>query len=347
MLSVQTNAQNAGFFFRGKNSSTASAVQTPQQVPASSSVYEDNDNSWAAGTMGDSETSVVEKWQEGIISYQGRNYIYNSKLKVYLLMGVDSDEPVSAFSEETGGGQSDAMFLLIVNEERQELSVISINRNTMTDIDIYNENGYGLGSMKAQICLQHAFGDGRKLSCSRSVNAVSKLFYNLPISGYMAINMGAIPALNDSVGGVEVEVLQDLNFPEAGVKLKEGEVVTLKGKEAYYYLKGRDITKFNSATERLRREEQYIISFMSTLKSASGGKTAKAEDVYYSVADYLVTNLNFADLVENLLGYDFQPERMYTVPGETVKGEKFEEYNVDQEAFYDLIIQIFYQEVNS
>ena len=36
---------------------------------------------------------------------------------------------------------------------------------------------------------------------------------------------------------------------------------------------------------------------------------------------------------------------MYTVSGETVMGEEFEEFYVDDDALYDLIIQIFYEEV--
>ena len=33
------------------------------------------------------------------------------------------------------------------------------------------------------------------------------MFYNLPISGYMSINMGAIGDINDAIGGVEVKCL--------------------------------------------------------------------------------------------------------------------------------------------
>jgi hypothetical protein len=36
---------------------------------------------------------------------------------------------------------------------------------------------------------------------------------------------------------------------------------------------------------------------------------------------------------------------MYTVPGETVEGGNYEEYQVDDDALYDLIIQVFYKEV--
>ena len=90
------------------------------------------------------------------------------------------------------------------------LSIIAVNRNAMALVDVYDEDGVYMGQYTKQITLQHGYGDGMELSCERSVAAVSRLFYNLPISGYAAINMGAIPALNDAVGGVQVTVLDDV-----------------------------------------------------------------------------------------------------------------------------------------
>ena len=105
--------------------------------------------------------------------------------------------------------------------------------------------------------LEHAFGDGKRLSCSKTVDAVSGLFQNIPISGYLAMNMGGIPQMNDAVGGVEVTVQQDISFPKAGVNLKKGQKVTLNGTQAYYYLHGRDTEEYDSATKRLQRRTVY------------------------------------------------------------------------------------------
>jgi LCP family protein required for cell wall assembly len=296
-------------------------------------------------TQQDGINADVEKWQEGAIYYNGAYYKYNSNIKSYLIMGVDSDDPVETAADGVSGGQSDALFLMVVDSENKTLSVISINRNTMTEVAVYDEDGGSLGTMEAQICTQHGFGDGKKLSCTRTVDAVEQLFYNIPISGYVAINMGAVPTLNDSIGGVRVKVLQDLSYPESGVELQEGEVVTLNGSEAYAYLRGRDINDFDSATDRLRREEQYIINYMNQLKAYAAGDSEQVVRMYDSVEDYLVSNVDFATLAEELLDYNFSEDIMYTVPGETRMGDEFEEYYVDEDEFYDLIIQIFYSEV--
>lgn len=108
-------------------------------------------------------------------------------------------------------------------------------------------------------------------------------------------------------------------------------------------MRRRDINIFDSATDRLRRQEQYISEFMKKLKTAVAGNTSRAAEIYDSVSEYLVTDVDFANLVSELITYEFDGN-IYTVPGETVMGDVYEEYYVDDDALYDLIIQVFYKE---
>lgn len=291
------------------------------------------------------EPEATERWQEGVITYKGRNYIYNSAISAYLFMGIDNDEPVAKAKDMVSGGQSDAMFLLITNADDRTLSVVSINRNTLTEVHVNDAEGTDMGTITAQLCTQHGFGDGMEQSCRRTVKAVSHLFYNQPIKGYLSLNMGGLPKMNDAVGGVELEVIQDLSYPSAGVDLKKGETVTLNGTEAYYYLRGRDIHIAGSADQRLRRQEQYISCYLDKLQSGAAGSATQLLGLYDSIADYLVTDIDFVSMVGELSAYEYDADRMYTVPGESVQGVRFSEYHVDEDAFYDLIIQLFYEEV--
>ena len=292
-------------------------------------------------------TENVEKWQEGVIKHNDKFYKLNPNLDIYLFMGIDKDEEVVMTEEYADGGQSDAMFLLVTNAKEKTVSVISINRNTMTDIVMYDENGTEMDTITAQICTQHAFGDGGHNSCRKAVTAVSNLFYNLAIDGYMSINMGAIPDMNDGVGGVEVTVLTDIVDTQRGVELKAGDTVTLQGMEAYCYLRSRDINTFDSASDRLRRQEQYITAYMEKLESVTAGNTQKAIEIYESIEKYIVTNITYAELLAELSDYEFDPNGIYTIPGNTQMGEKFEEFYVDDEALYELILQVCYEEVSA
>ena len=327
---VKTKAENAGFH-----------------------IADDTENSYEQQVAGQTDTtqdSGQEKWQEGVVAYQGKEYLYNTDIKTYLMMGVDIDGPVQQSSDYTQGGQSDALFLLVVNNKTEQLQVISINRNTMADIELCDEEGIDMGPLNTQICLQHAFGDGKRLSCSKTVDAVSGLFQNIPISGYLAMNMGGIPQMNDAVGGVEVTVQQDISFPKAGVNLKKGQKVTLNGMQAYYYLHGRDTEEYDSATKRLQREEQYIVAYMDKLKKVSTENPDQVTEIYNSVSDYLVTSVDFTSMIEQLMNYGFSEDQMYTVPGKTVEGKpidgkRYEEYHVDEDAMEELIMKVFYTPV--
>jgi anionic cell wall polymer biosynthesis LytR-Cps2A-Psr (LCP) family protein len=116
-------------------------------------------------------------------------------------MGIDKTGKVKTVESGVDGGQADLIMLAVFNPHTKNVSLITINRNTMTEIDVYDDNGDYIGSGQGQICLQHGYGDGAELSCERTEKAVSNLFYNLPIHGYLSINMGAIKAINSAVGG--------------------------------------------------------------------------------------------------------------------------------------------------
>ena len=84
VVGVQTKAQNGGY---DPNENGASDVQEPAQV---------------AGTVTQS-TEELEKWQEGTVTYKGKDYRYNSNLRVFLMMGIDNDDPVATASDYTNG----------------------------------------------------------------------------------------------------------------------------------------------------------------------------------------------------------------------------------------------------
>lgn len=288
-------------------------------------------------------STEVEKWQEGDVSYNGRKYRYNTSIKTYLFMGIDKTGVVEAAEDGISGGQSDAMFLLVSDANAQKLSVIAINRNTMTEVDVYDREGNYVGRYNLQICLQHGYGDGMRTSCLRTVDAVSRLFYNLPISGYLSLQMEGVPALNDAVGGVTVEVMDDIENPALGVSLKQGETVTLAGCEAYVYLRSRELEEFGSASRRLERQQQYLSGFLPRVKQVAAGGESAVMKMYDAVSDYVVTNIDFVDLAAEAENYAFDASGIYSIPGDLIMGTQFEEYYVDDEALYEMILEIFYE----
>lgn len=298
----------------------------------------------------ESTESTEEGWQDGWIRYNGQIYAYNEDIMTFLVMGVDNDDVVKKAKDGLSGGQADAMFLAVMNPHDKSVSIIAVNRNAMALVDVYDEDGVYMGQYTKQITLQHGYGDGMELSCERSVAAVSRLFYNLPISGYAAINMGAIPALNDAVGGVQVTVLDDVIYPEYDMDLHQGEEVTLTGHQAYWYVRGRNENVFNSSSLRLERQKQFLTTFIAQAKNQAITNPSIAVDLYNTISKYMVTDIDitkFTYLASEALGYNFDIDHLYTMQGETLMGDKYEEFYVDDDALYQLIIDVFYEPVES
>ena len=148
--------------------------------------------------------------KEGQILVNGEVWEYNDDILTFLCMGVDSRKGITEEKTPGKAGQADALLMVVVNPRDEDIKVIAINRDTMTDIEIYDTAGMYLGEESGQITLQYAYGDGREKSCQLMEQTVSELFYGIPIHGYGALDMQSIATLNDAVGGVEVTVLEDM-----------------------------------------------------------------------------------------------------------------------------------------
>lgn len=291
------------------------------------------------------ETEAI--WKEEWVRYQDKIYEYNENILTFLVMGIDKMEEVSESRDDVSGGQADALFLVIANPDDQSIKILAINRDTMTDIVAYHAGPDGSSPLvNAQIAAQHGFGDGKELSCELTRDAVSKLFYDLPVNGYVAINMAAIPELNDSLGGVDVIVLEDLSKVIKGAC--EGVELHLEGMDAFWYTKYRDVNVFESARGRLARQKQYLTAFMSKAIDATKKDITLPINLYGKLKQYMVTDVTtdeLAYLASELINYRFDQSGIYVMEGTTSEWNGHEQFHPDYEALKGLMIQLFYREV--
>lgn len=287
-----------------------------------------------------------EKWQDGWVKYKDVVYAYNEEILTFLIMGIDKASDVEEAAKGTDGGQADALFLAVLNPKDKRIKVIGINRNTMTDVDVYDGNGEYVSTVKSQIAIQHGFGNGMEESCEYQKKAVANLFYQLPIHGYAAVNMSAIATINDAVGGVEVTVPPDLDgFQE---QFTEGKRVYLLGENAFWFVKYRDTDIFGSADMRLERQKQYLNGFIRSAKRAVHKDASVVIDLYQAVRPQMVTDISPDEavyLASVAKEYAFYEEDFYMLSGENVMGDKFEEFYPDEDAMFEMILDIFYEKV--
>lgn len=302
---------------------------------------------YAAGqsTRPKEETQELE---EGQIAYQGTVYEYNRDLMTFLCLGVDSRQDIQKEKIPGKGGQADTILLVVVDTRARTLKMLNISRDTMTKVQIYDTNGFYLHEEETQLALQYAYGDGRGTSCELMEQAVSNLFYGIPIHGYGAIDVKAVAQLNDAVGGVEVTVIEDLSrFSEA---LALGNTVTLSGRQALHYVQERDVEteELGANSLRIERQKQYLMAFFSKVKEETKKDITLPLTLYNEAARHMVTSINAeqaAYLSTIVLDCTFEEEDMITVQGSIRKNDIYEEFIVDEQALYDLIIDVFYREV--
>lgn len=301
----------------------------------------------AGRTEGQSEDEYVEL-EEGQLFHEGEIWQYNEEIMTFLCLGVDARSGISKEKTIGKGGQADAVMLIVVNPHTKQIEIINVNRDSMVEVELYDTEGGYAGTKTLQIALQYAYGDGRIRSCELMEQAVSDLFYGIPIHGYVALDMESIPTINDMVGGVDVVVPEDMTKYKAD--WYEGASIHLNGKEALLYIREREEESAELGTnlKRIERQKQYLAQFVNKLKEKTKADITFPLNLYGKVQKHMVTSFSLDEityLASSLIGYDFSMENVSAIQGEMKMGEKNEEFYVDDEVLRKKIIETFYEKV--
>lgn len=278
-----------------------------------------------------------------ITYYNGTAYAKREDLETVLLLGVDK------FAGETPEGylnnqQADFLLLLVLDEENETCTPIQLNRDTMTQIQILGVTGEPAGTFTGQLALAHTYGSGEEDSCENTVLAVENLLYGVGIDHYVSLTMDGVALLNDLVGGVPVEVLDD--FSGIDDSLVQGEAVTLKGQQALTYVRSRGGLEDSSNLHRMERQRQYLSALQQQLKAAVQQEDGFTLDALLQLNEYMVSDCTvnqLSDLGDSLAAY--QVSDILTTPGDAQEGEEFMEFTVDEDALQQLVMDVFYEPV--
>lgn len=289
--------------------------------------------------------------QEGLyITYNDKKYQYNEDVINFLCLGIAKDVPIEEKTAitglETGGeGFADAVILISLNVESGKIKIFAIPRDTIVPVKVVDSAGYFVRTENIQLTAQHAYGQTATEGAELMVDAVSNLLYKVPIQRYCSINLSAIPILNDAVGGVDVQVLEDISGPTG--TYRAGETIHLEGEMARDYVQQRDTNIYGSSLNRLEREKQYMTNYFATAKEAVKNDMTLPVTLYQSLQPNMCTNITVEDiayLVPELLKIPLNAEDMITIPGEATWGE-YLEYRVNADQLKEIVINNFYKEI--
>lgn len=284
----------------------------------------------------------------GYIWHDGKAYRYNDDIITLLCMGIDKSSEETGTEKASGqNGQADTIFLTVMDPVHSQLKVIAVSRDTMTEIPAFDSKGNYVGENINHLGLAYAYGDGKEKSCQYMTDAVSKLFYGIPINGYAAFNLDTIGQLNDAVGGVTVTVPEDEDMSSANKALKSGAEVTLDGDMAETFVRWRNTDVHGSNNMRIARQKQFLLSFFQQAVNAVQKDVSLPVTLYQEFSKEMVTDIDLNKavyLVSEVVKMSFDEGNLVILPGESRAGKVYDEFYVDDDALYELILDTFYIE---
>ena len=292
-------------------------------------------------TEDDSIVSVDPMGQ--IINYKGKSYELNKDLFSITVIGTD-DSDIRGYDSRMG----DAIYIVTVDTKTGKIKILGVSRDTMADVDVYSLEGKYIDTENKQISYAYSYSSDKVTGGANTTVSLSRLFFNLPLKNYFAINLDALTTINDAIGGVTLTSSITFVSPEDGRTINEGETVTLHGKEAQYYIRTREFDELTSNNERMNRQQQYIIALIQSVIPALKEDISRVTSLYNEVSENSDSNMSLSDIVYissvvlpkiKSIDVDF-----VTLTGEITKGE-FAEMHVSNDDAITAMLEVFYREI--
>ena len=204
-----------------------------------------------------------------------------------LLMGTDKSKEREKGEYAGDTFRSDSMILTRVDPENKKVTMVSLHRDTETEIE-----GYGMQKLNAS----YAFGGP-----AGAIKAVSQMA-GVPISHYAEINFDGFKDVVDALGGIEVDVPMEIDDKRAGGHVDAGKQ-TLNGDQALILCRARHAYDEYGDGDRYRAANQRMVLGAIAKKILSSTMAATIE----ALSQYVTTDFKIADilaLANSLQGLD-------------------------------------------
>lgn len=192
--------------------------------------------------------------EENYLSIGDKDYISEDDIDVYVIAGTD------AGGEDKGKGYNgelaDFIVVAILDNTTEKYGFYQIDRNTMVDVPVVNDEGDIQDFALQQVCTAHWYGFDEEQRNDILCMAVSDTIGGLETDGYYVLNMKDIGEVNDAIGGVTVDIETDMT--DLDPAFKEGATLHLNGKQAENFLRARMGVGDGTNQSRMERQQQYM-----------------------------------------------------------------------------------------
>lgn len=194
--------------------------------------------------------------------------------KNIIVLGVD-ERP-----EEDDPGRSDTLFVVMLDTNTKNVSLLSIPRDTRVHIPKYGFDK-----------INHAYPLGGQKLTQRTVEE----FLGIKVNNYVMVDFKGFEGLVDAIGGVDIEVEQDMYYRDSWdgftVDLKKGKQ-HMDGKTAIQYVRYRDE---EGDIGRVRRQQRFIMAMYE--KIASEQLLKNIPGLAKQLTAMIKTDMNVADMI--------------------------------------------------
>ena len=279
---------------------------------------------------------VWKEFQEKTVSIKlhKKTWKFSHPVQTYLFIGTDKSGNEDAEGEEYHGSMADALMLVVVDKEEKTYGILQLNRDTITEVPMLLQDGSANASAQMQLCTAHWYGKDKAASCGNTVETVSKMLGGLPIDGYYALKMDAMPLLNHEVGGVTVTLEDDMTKLDPA--MKKGATLTLTDRQAELLMQSRYAMDDDRNTQRMRRQQIFLNAFMKKIKKQNAGDVNATVKLYDRLRPYATTDIKMNDLtalLKDMQGYT--DKGIITIDGTSKIGEKLHDGKKHWEFYMD------------
>ena len=294
-----------------------------------------------ASTVLQFQTTTQGQNERKTIVRDGVEYFPRQDITVMMVLGIDQEGPVKSSNYYRNNGSADSVMLLIFDETEETCTVLYLNRDTMLTMDVLGILGEPAGTTFGQLALAHTYGSGLEDSCINVKNTLMNFLHGMTIDYYVAMNMDAIPILNDAVGGVTVNVTDD--FSKVNPSITMGEV-TLHGDQVLDYVRTRKDVGDQKNVTRMARQRQYVDGFLDALDKKGHEDIGFAVRLYEQAAPYIVTDCSVETLSKIMNHYlDYKLQDAVTPEGDNRIEDGHYAFYADEEKLDALCVELFYR----
>lgn len=194
--------------------------------------------------------------------------------KNIVVLGVD-ERP-----EEDDPGRSDTLFVVMLDTNTKNVSLLSIPRDTRVHIPRYGWDK-----------INHAYPLGGRELTQRTVEE----FLGIKVNNYVMVDFKGFKGLVDAVGGVDLEIEEDMYYRDSWdgftVDLKKGKQ-HLDGNTAIQYVRYRDE---EGDIGRVKRQQRFIMAMYE--KIASEDLLKHIPGLAKQLSSMIKTDLNVGEMI--------------------------------------------------